>query len=135
MDMNSGSRQLNIKIYRNKYRRNKCIIIIKDIVNKNLSIKKIPCDKVDIYIKKLLKRNISKKIKINDIEGVYIKINEKLFGTGWLFFPRRNLLIGAAFYGKKGIVASPRLPGRTAYFIPLDIPIISVLNADIIDFY
>ncbi|WP_258870329.1 hypothetical protein [Pyrobaculum aerophilum] len=97
MDMNSGSRQLNIKIYRNKYKRNKCIIIIKDIVNKNLSIKKIPCDKVDIYIKKLLKTNISKKIKINDIEGVYIKINEKLFGTGWLFFPRRNLLIGARF--------------------------------------
>ncbi|WP_258871860.1 hypothetical protein [Pyrobaculum aerophilum] len=51
------------------------------------------------------------------------------------FLPAQEFANRRAFYGRKGIVASPRLPGRTAYFIPLDIPIISVLNANIIDFY
>jgi hypothetical protein len=97
--------------------------------------KVISCNLAKIYIKKLFAKNSIRKIKIASIEGMYIKIDRKLWTSGWLYFPRNRRLIGVVFYGDKGVVASPRLPEEYAVFIPLDVPLINLLNADVVDFY
>ncbi|MGB9705816.1 MAG: hypothetical protein ACPL3C_10225 [Pyrobaculum sp.] len=130
-----ANNKVYIKIYRNKFNSNKCMIKIKYKKIKKTIIKVILCNLVKIYIKKLFAKNFTKKIKIINIEGMYIKIDRKLWTSGWLYFPHSRRLIGAAFYGDKGVVASPRLPEEYAVFIPLDAPFINLLNADVVDFY
>ncbi len=121
-----------IKIYRNKFNSNKCMIKIK---YKKTTMKVLLCNLVKIYIKKLFEKNSTEMIKIINIEGMYIKIDKKLWTSGWLYFPHSRRLIGAAFYGDRGVVASPRLPEEYAVFIPLDAPLINLLDADVVDFY
>jgi hypothetical protein len=102
---------------------------------KKTTMKVLLCNLVKIYIKKLFEKNSTEMIKIINIEGMYIKIDKKLWTSGWLYFPHSRRLIGAAFYGDRGVVASPRLPEEYAVFIPLDAPLINLLDADVVDFY
>ncbi|AET31513.1 hypothetical protein P186_0044 [Pyrobaculum ferrireducens] len=124
--------KVNIKIYRSRFNSSKCMIKIK---YRKTIMKVMLCNLAKTYIKKLFDKNFTRKIKIVDIEGMYIKIDSKLWASGWLYFPHSRKLIGAVFYGDRGVVASPRLPEEYAVFIPLDAPIINLLDADVADFY
>lgn len=135
MRAENGKIRLYIKIYRSKKDKNINLIIIHNRNNKKDIIKTMHRNKTKIYLKKLMYTENIQKIKIVKIVNRKIQINKKLHSAGWLYFPRHRYAVGVAFFGDKGIVASPYIPSAYAWFIPLDSPIIYLLDADVADFY
>jgi hypothetical protein len=135
--MEKKNRQITIKIkiYRNKRNLRKRYILIKTRKYRRSILKALPLSRVKIYISRFLSLKDIKKIKILEIIGTKIKIDKDLSGAGWLYFPSHKLALGVVLLGKAGIVASAQIPARTAYFIPLDVPILQLLDVEIRDFF
>lgn len=127
--------RLHIRIYRSKKDKNINLVIIQNKSNKKEIIKTISRNKTTIYLRKLIHTENIQKVKIIKIVNRKIQINKGLHNTGWLYFPKHKYAVGVVFFGDKGIVASPYIPSVHAWFIPLDSPIIYLLDVDIADFY
>ncbi|MEM3835234.1 hypothetical protein [Pyrobaculum sp.] len=130
-----SNKQLHIVMYRSKLVQNRCLIVIKNLKNDKNLFKVIPCSKIKIYLANLLRQKNFIKIKLLSLEGNYVKINTAIKGSGWLYFPTHKKAVGVVFYGRQGVVASPALPSREAYYIPLQSPILSLIDVQVIDFY
>ena len=126
---------IKIKIYRNKRNLRKRYILIKTRKYRRSILKALPRSRVKIYISRFLSLKDIKKIKILEIIGTKIKIDKDLSGAGWLYFPSHKLALGVVLLGKAGIVASAQIPAPTAYFIPLNVPILQLLDVEIRDFF
>ncbi|ABL88841.1 conserved hypothetical protein [Pyrobaculum islandicum DSM 4184] len=124
---------VHIKVYRSK---NKKYIVIRNTKYKKSIIISLPLSRADKFITKIL-NNIDKvkKVRIVGIKGTKIKINEKLEGPGWLYFPKHSLVVGVVFIGEIGIVATSAIPSTVALFIPLYLPLVPLFDAEIKDFY
>ena len=135
--MEKKNRQITIKIkiYRNKRNLRKRYILIKTRKYRRSILKALPRSRVKIYISRFLSLKDIKKIKILEIIGTKIKIDKDLSGAGWLYFPSHKLALGVVLLGKAGIVASAQIPARKAYFIPLNVPILQLLDVEIRDFF
>jgi len=75
------------------------------------------------------------KIKIVNIYGRRIEIDKEVYKSGWLVFPRHRYAVGVILFGKFGVASAPRLPSTSALFVPLDLPIIHLLDVAVDDFY
>lgn len=135
MDRRESNKQLHIATYRSKLVQNKCLIVIKNLNNSKNVFKVIPCSKIKNYLTNLLQRKNLIKIKLLTLEGNYVKINTAIKGSGWLYFPTYKKAVGAMFYGRQGVVATSALPSREAYYIPLQSPLLSLLDVEVVDFY
>jgi len=112
---------------------NSYMIMLKS--NKNSIIKNIPSQRKNVYLSKLKNTKEVMRIKIVDIYGRRIEIDKEVYKSGWLVFPRHRYAVGVVLFGKFGIVSAPRLPSTLALFVPLDLPIICLLDVAVDDFY
>jgi hypothetical protein len=135
MEKKNRQTTIKIKIYRNKRNLRRRYILIKTKKYRRSILKALPRSRVKIYISRFLSLKDIKKIKILEIIGTKIKIDKDLSGAGWLYFPSHKLALGVVLLGKAGIVASAQIPARTAYFIPLNVPILQLLDVEIRDFF
>ncbi|MEM4651549.1 MAG: hypothetical protein QW086_06955 [Pyrobaculum sp.] len=126
---------IKIEIYRNKRNLNRKLVLIKARKYRKTIMKSLPKSKIKIYISRLMASKDVKRVSILEIVGTRIKINRELTAAGWLFFPTYKLAIGVVLLGKTGVAASAKIPGRTAYFIPINAPITQLLDVDVKDFY
>jgi len=134
--MEKKNRQIDIKIKIYKKRNlKKKYVLIKTRKYRRSILKALPRSRVKIYISRFLSLKDIKKIKILEIIGTKIKIDKDLSGAGWLYFPSHKLALGVVLLGKAGIVASAQIPARNAYFIPLNVPILQLLDVEIRDFF
>jgi len=98
-------------------------------------IKNIPSRRKNVYLSKLKNTKEVMRIKIVNIYGRRIEIDKEVYKSGWLVFPQHRYAAGVALFGKFGIVSAPRLPSTSALFVPLDLPIIHLLDVAVDDFY
>jgi hypothetical protein len=126
---------IKIEIYRNKRNLRKRYVLIKTRKYRRSILKALPRSGVKIYISRFLSLKDIKKIKILEIIGTKIKIDKDLSGAGWLYFPSHKLALGVVLLGKVGVVATAQIPARTAYFIPLNVPILQLLDVEVKDFF
>jgi hypothetical protein len=131
------NRQIDIKIKIYKSRRNlkRKYILIKTRKYRRSILKALPRSRVKIYITRFLSLKDIRKIKILGIIGTKIEIDKDLSGAGWLYFPSHKLALGVVLLGKVGVVTSAQIPARTAYFIPLNVPILQLLDVEVKDFF
>ncbi|MEM0369908.1 MAG: hypothetical protein QXK67_00900 [Pyrobaculum sp.] len=134
MEKKNDYRQLNIKIYKDKYRQNIKHIKIQNIKYKISKIISLPKDKVNIYIERLITKK-TEIINIIEVNGSRIRINKQIVDSGWLIFPRFKLAVGAIFLGDRGVIAPAHVPSRRAYFVPLNTPKTYLLGYVVKDFY
>ena len=134
--MEKKNRQIDIKIKIYKKRNlKKKYVLIKTRKYRRSILKALPRSRVKIYITRFLSLKDIKKIKILEIIGTKIKIDKDLSGAWWLYFPSHKLALGVVLLGKVGVVASAQIPARTAYFIPLNVPILQLLDVEVKDFF
>jgi len=126
---------IKIEIYTNKRNLNKKHVLIKSKKYRKTVMKTLPKSKVKIYISRLMASKDVKRVSILENIGTRIRINRELTAAGWLYFPTYKLAIGVVLLGKTGVIASAKIPTRTAYFIPINVPILQVLDVDVKDFY
>jgi len=126
---------IEIKIYRNERNLNMRHLLIKARKYRKSIMKSLPRSKVKIYISRLIALKDVKQVSILEVVGTRIRINRELTAAGWLYFPTCKLAIGVVLLGKTGVVASAKIPMHTAYFIPINVPILQLLNVDVKDFY
>ena len=126
---------IKIEIYRNKRNLNKKSVLIKAKKYRKAVMKSLPKSKVKIYISRLMASKDVKRVSILEIVGTRIRINRELTAAGWLYFPTHKLAIGVVLLGKTGVIASAKIPTHTAYFIPINVPILQLLDVDVKDFY
>jgi len=112
---------------------NSDMIILKS--NKNSVIRNIPAQRKSVYLSKLKNTKKVIRIKIANIYGRRIEIDKEVYKSGWLVFPRHKYAVGVVLFGRLGIVSAPRLPSTSALFVPLDLPIIHLLDVAVDDFY
>jgi hypothetical protein len=131
------NRQIDIKIKIYKSRRNskRRYILIRTRKYRRSILKALPRSRVKIYITRFLSLKDIRKIKIVKIIGTKIKIDKDLSGAGWLYFPSHKLALGVVLLGKVGVVANAQIPARTAYFIPLNVPVLQLLDVEVKDFF
>lgn len=123
--------RIHITIYSSTF--NIDMIMLKS--NKNSIIKNIPSQRKNVYLSKLKNTKEVIRIKIMNIYGRRIEIDKEVYKSGWLVFPRHRYAVGVVLFGKFGIVSAPRLPSTSALFVPLDLPIIHLLDVAVDDFY
>jgi len=103
--------------------------------DKNIIIKNIPSQRKSVYLSKLKNTKEVVRIKITNIYGRRIEVDKEVYKSGWLVFPRHKYAVGVILLGKFGIVSAPKLPSTSALFIPLDLPIVHLLDVVVDDFY
>jgi hypothetical protein len=135
--MEKKNRQIaiKIKIYRNKINLKRRYILIEIKKYRRSILKALPQSRVKIYINRFLSLKDIKRVKILEVVGTKIRIDKDLSGAGWLYFPSHKLALGVVLLGKAGVVASAQIPARTAYFIPLNVPILQLLDVEVKDFF
>jgi len=102
---------------------------------KSSIIKNIPSQRKNVYLSKLKNTKKVIRVKIVNIYGRRIEIDKEVYKSGWLVFPRHRYAAGVVLFGKFGIVSAPSLPSTSALFVPLDLPIIHLLDVVVDDFY
>jgi len=103
--------------------------------DKSSIIKSIPSQRKNVYITKLKNTKEVMRVKIVNLYGRRIEVDKEVYKSGWLVFPRHKYAVGVILFGKLGVVAAPRLPYTSALFVPLDLPIIHLLDVAVDDFY
>jgi len=131
--MNTKNNKLRIHITIYSSTLNSDMIMLKS--KKSSIIKNIPSRRKNVYLSKLKNTKEVIRIKIVNIYGSRIEIDKEVYKSGWLVFPRHRYAAGVVLFGKFGIVSAPRLPSTSALFVPLDLPIIHLLDVVVDDFY
>jgi hypothetical protein len=100
-----------------------------------VAIKSLPRGALRRYVERVLNEPLEE-VRIIRLQGARVVIDREVRKPGWLYFPECRLAVGVIFCGREGVLASARVCGRTAYFVPLDKPILHALDvAEIRDFY
>ena len=131
--MNTKNNKLRIHITIYSSTLNSDMIMLKS--KKSSIIKNIPSQRKNVYLSKLKNTKKVIRVKIVNIYGRRIEIDKEVYKSGWLVFPRHRYAAGVVLFGKFGIVSAPRLPSTSALFVPLDLPIIHLLDVVVDDFY
>ncbi|ABO07992.1 hypothetical protein Pcal_0565 [Pyrobaculum calidifontis JCM 11548] len=131
MNTNNNKLRIHITIYSSTL--NSDMIMLKS--KKSSIIKNIPSQRKNVYLSKLKNTKKVIRVKIVNIYGRRIEIDKEVYKSGWLVFPRHRYAAGVVLFGKFGIVSAPSLPSTSALFVPLDLPIIHLLDVVVDDFY
>jgi len=131
--MHNKNNKLHIYITIYSSTLNSDMIMLKS--NKNSIIKNITAQRKNVYLSKLKNTKEVIRIKIVNIYGRRIEIDKEVYKSGWLVFPRHRYAVGVVLFGRFGIVSAPRLPTTSALFVPLDLPIIHLLDVAVDDLY
>ena len=131
MNTNNNKLRIHITIYSSTL--NSDMIMLKS--KKSSIIKNIPSQRKNVYLSKLKNTKKVIRVKIGNIYGRRIEIDKEVYKSGWLVFPRHRYAAGVVLFGKFGIVSAPSLPSTSALFVPLDLPIIHLLDVVVDDFY
>ncbi|ACB39651.1 conserved hypothetical protein [Pyrobaculum neutrophilum V24Sta] len=122
-----------IKIYKNKFDKNRKYIVLKNDKYNISLIKSIPSRRAGKYVESLKKSWM--RVRIERVEPGRVKIREEISGSGWLYFPSHRLAIGVVFLGSWGVLAASSIPSREPYFLPIGGKPPRLLGVRTIDFY